>query len=112
MSTQKLNLKIKSKAKCIELIDALTELETIIEDRNKINDNKILEIEQTEEMIENVLKEFKENEEDELENKLRFLAAKNLFLEKSDSIKRETKITRKYMKEIDAFKAKIVGIKN
>ena len=35
---------ITNKAKCLELLDTLTELETIIEDRNKINDNKILEI--------------------------------------------------------------------
>ena len=33
------------------------------------------------------------------------------FLERSDSIEKETKITRKYMKEIDPFKAKIMGIK-
>ena len=38
---------ITNKAKCIELIDGLTQLEMIIEDRNKINDNKILEIEET-----------------------------------------------------------------
>ena len=46
-------------------------------------------------MIENVLKEFKEDKKDELKNKLRFLVAKNLFLERSDSIKKETKITGK-----------------
>ena len=38
MSAQKLNSVITNKAKCLELIDALTELEIIIEDRNKIND--------------------------------------------------------------------------
>ena len=52
------------------------------------------------------MKEFKEDKEDELENKLRFLAAKNLFLERSDNIEKETKTERKYMKEIEAFKAK------
>ena len=57
-------------------------------------------------MIENGLKEFKEDKEDVLENKLRFLASENLFLERSNNIEKETKITRKYMKEIDAFKAK------
>ena len=57
------------------------------------------------------MKEFKEDKEDELENKLIFLAAKNLFLERPDSIKKETKITRKYMKEIDAFEAEIISIK-
>ena len=67
---------------------------------------KVLEIEKTEEMIENGLKEFKEDKEDVLENKLRFLASENLFLERSNNIEKETKITRKYMKEIDAFKAK------
>ena len=102
---------IINKAKCPELIDALTELEIIMEDRNEINDNKILEIEKTEEMTENVLKEFKEDEKDGLEDKLRFLAAKNIFLEKSDNIEKATKITRKYMKEIDPFKAKIIGVK-
>ena len=45
-------------------------------------------------MIEIVLKEFREDKEDELKKKLRFLAAKNLFLERSDSIEKETKITR------------------
>ena len=44
MSAQNLNLMITNKTKCLELIDALTELEVIIEDRSKINDNKILEI--------------------------------------------------------------------
>ena len=39
-----------------------------------------------------MLKEFKEDKEDEL--KLRFLAPKNLFLERSDSIEKETKITK------------------
>ena len=57
-------------------------------------------------MIENVLKEFKEDKEDVLENKLKFLASENLFLEKSDNIEKETKITKRYMKKIDAFKAK------
>ena len=61
-------------------------------------------------MIENVLKRFKEDKEDELENKLRILAAKNLLLGRSDSIENEMKITRKYMKGIDAFKTKIIGI--
>ena len=56
MSAQKLNSMITNKAECLELIDAVTELEIIIDDRNKINDNKILEIEKSEEMIENVLK--------------------------------------------------------
>ena len=51
--------------------DALTELETIIKDRNKI-----LEIEETKQITENVLKGFKENK---LENNLKILAAKNLF---------------------------------
>ena len=49
MSAQKLNLMITNKTKCLELIDALTELEIIIEDRKKI-----LEIKETEGMIENV----------------------------------------------------------
>ena len=39
----------------------------------------MLEIEETKEMIENVLKQFKEVKEDELEDRLRFLAAKNRF---------------------------------
>ena len=56
MSAQKLNLMIINKTKCLELIDALTELEIIIEDRNKINDNKIVEIEETEQMLENIVK--------------------------------------------------------
>ena len=48
---------IGNKTNCPELIDALTELEIITEDRNRINDNKMLEIKETEEVIENVLKE-------------------------------------------------------
>ena len=47
--------------------------------RNKINNNKLLETEEIEEMIENILKEFKEDKEEELEHKLRFLTAKNMF---------------------------------
>ena len=62
-------------------------------------------------MIENVFKKIKEDKEDELKNNLIFLVAKNLFCESSDSIEKETKTTRKYMKEIDAFEAKIIGIK-
>ena len=45
-----------NQVKCPELIDVLTELEIIIENENKVNDNKVLEIEETGEMIENVLK--------------------------------------------------------
>ena len=62
-------------------------------------------------MIRNVLKEFEEDKEYELENKLKFLGAKNVILERSDNIEKEIKIMRKYMKEIDAFKAKIINIK-
>ena len=40
-----------------------------------------------------------------------FLVAKNLFCERSDSTEKGTKITRKFMKEIDLFEAKIIGIK-
>ena len=98
MSAQKRNSVIRSKTKCLELIDALKELEIIIGDRNKINGNKILGIEETEQVIGNVLKEFKEDKEYELENKLKFLGAKNMILERSDNIEKEIKITRKYMK--------------
>ena len=66
MSTQKLNSMITNKAKRLELIDALTELEIIMETRNEINDNKMLQ------MIENVLKELKEDKDDELKNKLMY----------------------------------------
>ena len=41
-------------------------------------------------MVQNVLKKFKEDKEDELKNKMIFLLAKNLFCKRSDSIKRET----------------------
>ena len=80
MTAQNLNSMITNKAKCLELIDVLTRLKIIIEDRNKTNDNKILEIEETEKVIENALKEFMEDKEDELEIKLIFLTAKNIFL--------------------------------
>ena len=36
MSTHKLNSTIKNKAKCLELINSLIELEIIIEDRKKM----------------------------------------------------------------------------
>ena len=36
MSAQKLNLMITNKTKCLELTDALTELEITVEDRNCI----------------------------------------------------------------------------
>ena len=42
-------------------------------------------------MIENVLKEFKEDKEDELKSKLISLVAKNLFCDRSDSIEKEQK---------------------
>ena len=57
------------------------------------------------------MKEFKEDKEEELKNKLSFLAARNLFYERVNSIEKETEITWKYMKEVDAFETKIVGIK-
>ena len=79
MSAQKINLMIANKTKCLKLIDALTKLEIIIEDRKKINDDKILEMKEAEKMIENILKEFKEDKEDESKNKLRFLTAKICF---------------------------------
>ena len=59
MSAQKLNLMITNKTKCLELIDALTELEIVIEDRKKMNDSKILELKETEEMMKNVLNNLK-----------------------------------------------------
>ena len=99
---------ITNKGKCLVLTNALKELEIIIEDRNKINDNKIIDIEETEQIMEDVLKRLKE---DKLTNKLTILTLKNLFLERPDIIKNEIKMARKYMKEIDAFKAKIIGIK-
>ena len=89
MSAKRINIMITKKAKCLELIDSLTELEIIIEDRNKINDNKILEIKETKQMIENVLKEFKEDKEDGLEKKLRILTAKNLFLKNQIILKKK-----------------------
>ena len=46
MSAKKLNSMITNKAKCLELIDALTELKIKGEGRNKVNGNKILEIEE------------------------------------------------------------------
>ena len=49
-------------------------------------------------MIGNVLKEFKEDKEDELKNKLRLYVAKKLFFERPNSIEKETKTIRKYMK--------------
>ena len=58
MSAQKLNSMITNKTNRLKLIDALTKLEIKIEDRKKIKDTKILEIKETEEMIENALKEF------------------------------------------------------
>ena len=42
---------------------------------------------------------------------MNFLVAKNLFCERSDSIEKGTKITRKYMNETDLFETKIIGIK-
>ena len=42
---------------------------------------------------------------------MRFLAAKNIVIERPDSIEKKQKVTRKYMKEIDSFKPKIIGIK-
>ena len=62
-------------------------------------------------MIKKSLDEFKKDKEDEFKNKLSFLAVKNIFWERPDSIEKETEITRKYTKEIDVFKAKIIGIK-
>ena len=58
MSAQKLNSMITNKTNRLKLIDALTKLEIKIEDRKKIKDTKILETKETEEMIENALKEF------------------------------------------------------
>ena len=53
-------------------------------------------------MIRKILKEFKVGKEDELKNKLRFLAASNI----DEEIR-----TRECMKKIDAFKEKFIGIK-
>ena len=83
-----------NKIKCLEIIDALRKLEIIIK-IEKINDDKILEIKKIEDMIKKSLDEFKKDKEDELKNKLSFLAVKNIFWERPDSIEKETEITRK-----------------
>ena len=69
-------------------------------------DNKILEIKGIEDTVEKALYEFKEDKEDELKNKLSVLAIKNLFWERPNGVEKETKITIKYMKEIDELKKK------
>ena len=57
-------------------------------------------------MIRKILKEFKEDKEEELKNKPISLAVKNLFWERPNSIEKETEMTIKYLKEIDEFKIK------
>ena len=69
-------------------------------------DNKILEIKGIEDTVEKALYEFEEDKEEELKNKLSVLAIKNLFWERPNRVEKETKITIKYMKEIDELKKK------
>ena len=94
-------------------IDTLIKLENIIEGRKIIEDNKILKIKKGV-MIRKKLKEFKEEKQEELEEKIRLLMLKNIYFEdvdKNEEAKKARKITRKYMKEIDSFETKIINIK-
>ena len=74
---------ITNKIKCLDLIDSLTSLETIIEDK-KIHDSKVLEIKETEVMITKILDEFKEEKKEELGEKIRLLMLKNRHSEDVD----------------------------
>ena len=47
---------ITNRENFLQLSDALTELKIIIEDKHKINDNKMGETKETEETTENILK--------------------------------------------------------
>ena len=60
MKESMLNSMLLNKIKCLYLIDNLMSLEIIIEDK-KINNNKVLEIKETKDLIKKILKEFKED---------------------------------------------------
>ena len=92
----------------------LTELETIIEEIEKVNNNERLKKEKPEGMIRKVSAEYRTKKTEELEWELRFLTIKNRYsrnLSDYEEEKEAKKSTRKVMEEMDKFETKIKNIR-
>ena len=103
-----LNLKARKLTK--KFNDSLIDLEMIIEEIEKIDNNKRLEVRIIKGIITKVLEEFKTEKTEELQCNLTFLTLKCRFFKYLGDYVEERKareMARKIMEEIDIFETKI-----
>ena len=113
-ASDELNLMITNKIKSLDLIDNLVDLKIKMEKIEKISNNGRLEVKKIEDMIRNVLDEFKTENTEELKLELRFLTLTNRSFKKLSDYEEEKeakKVKENVLEEIDRFKTKIKGIK-
>ena len=103
-------LNLKARKVINKFNNGLIDLEIILEEIAKINNNKRLAIEKTKGMTKTTLKEFKTEKTEGLQWNLKFLILKCRFfkyLSDYEEKRKAREITRKIMKEIDIFETKI-----
>ena len=107
-------LNLKARKLTHKFNNSVMDLEIIIEEIEKINDNKRCEIEKTKGIIKKELEEFKTEKTEESEWILKFSTLKfRLFKDLSDygEKRKAREMTRKTMEEIDIFGTKIKNIR-
>ena len=113
-ASDELNLMITNKIKSLDLIDNLVDLKIKMEKIEKISNNGRLEVKKIEDMMRNVLDEFKTENTEDLKLELRFLTLINRSFKKLSDYEEEKeakKVKENVLEEIDRFKTKIKGIK-
>ena len=113
-ASDELNLMITNKIKSLDLIDNLVDLKIKMEKIEKIRNNGRLEVKKIEDMMRNVLDEFKTENTEDLKLELRFLTLTNRSFKKLSDYEEEKeakKVKENVLEEIDRFKTKIKGIK-
>ena len=93
--------------------NSIMDLEIILQEVEKINNNKRLGIKKAKAIIKKVLEEFKTEKAEELEWNLKFLTLKCRFFKCLNDYEEERKareMTRKIMEEINIFETKIKKI--
>ena len=108
------NLNIRARKLTNKFNNSLMDLEIIIEEIQKINNNKRLEIQKTKGIVKKVLENLKTEKTEELEWNLKFLTLKCRFFKYLSDYEEERKareMTKKIMGEIDMFETKMNNIR-
>ena len=108
------NLNIRARKLTNKFNNSLMDLEIIIEEIQKINNNKRLEIQKTKGIVKKVLENLKTEKTEELEWNLKFLTLKRRFFKYLSDYEEERKareMTKKIMGEIDMFETKMNNIR-